>query len=200
MIIPIQTSALDTHSEGIVQDALNKASVGRTVIAVAHRISTIQHAHCIFVLGEGQLIEQGTHAELLRNEQGAYAQLVLGQRLREAQEKDGLEVKDSKGVSRSVTPLPSVGGSEEIETEIGTKVRAEKLPYVEELKGRTKPTTSVGETKREYSGWELFKRMAKINQDVRNVYLLGIVAAIGAFSVAFARLPLLTRSMYQLWA
>ncbi|KIJ98323.1 hypothetical protein K443DRAFT_123728 [Laccaria amethystina LaAM-08-1] len=69
------TSALDTQSEGIVQDALDKAAAGRTTITIAHRLSTIKDASVVFVMGNGLIVEQGTHNELLQTN-GAYARLA----------------------------------------------------------------------------------------------------------------------------
>ncbi len=74
LILDEATSALDTESERLVQDALNKLMKNRTSVVIAHRLSTIQHADEIIVMQKGQLIERGTHAELLlRN--GAYKKL-----------------------------------------------------------------------------------------------------------------------------
>ncbi|KAF8842127.1 P-loop containing nucleoside triphosphate hydrolase protein, partial [Paxillus ammoniavirescens] len=73
----------DTQSEGVVQDALDKAAAGRTTITIAHRLSTIKDADCIYVMGEGVVLEQGTHAELFGYENGAYSRLVHAQKLRE---------------------------------------------------------------------------------------------------------------------
>lgn len=70
------TSALDTQSERLVQEALDRLVVGRTTVVVAHRLSTIQHADVIAVVGEGRVLEEGTHEQLLANPQGAYASLV----------------------------------------------------------------------------------------------------------------------------
>ena len=61
--------------------ALQAASAGRTCIVIAHRLSTIKEADVILVMDKGQIMEQGTHAELLQKN-GAYAQLTNGQRLR----------------------------------------------------------------------------------------------------------------------
>lgn len=74
LILDEATSALDTESERLVQDALNKLMKNRTSVVIAHRLSTIQHADEIIVMQKGQLIERGTHSELLlRN--GAYKKL-----------------------------------------------------------------------------------------------------------------------------
>lgn len=66
LILDEATSALDTESERLVQDALNKLMQNRTTIVIAHRLSTIQHADEIVVLHQGQIIERGTHSELLK--------------------------------------------------------------------------------------------------------------------------------------
>ena len=74
LILDEATSALDTTSERLVQAALEPLLTGRTTIAIAHRLSTILAADVIFVIDQGRLIEQGTHAELL-SRGGAYAKV-----------------------------------------------------------------------------------------------------------------------------
>ncbi|KAF9242530.1 P-loop containing nucleoside triphosphate hydrolase protein [Melanogaster broomeanus] len=76
LLLDEATSALDTQSEGIVQDALDKAAAGRTTITIAHRLSTIKDADCIYVMGDGIVLEQGTHEELLAYKNSAYSRLV----------------------------------------------------------------------------------------------------------------------------
>lgn len=66
LILDEATSALDTESEKIVQTALDELMKDRTSLVIAHRLSTIQHADEILVLSKGQLVERGTHAELMK--------------------------------------------------------------------------------------------------------------------------------------
>ena len=75
LILDEATSSLDSESEKLVQDALYKLMQNRTSIVIAHRLSTIQHADIIVVMQEGQIVEQGTHNELLAKE-GVYRKLV----------------------------------------------------------------------------------------------------------------------------
>lgn len=66
LLLDEATSALDAESEHLVQEAIDKAIVGRTVVVVAHRLSTIQRANQIVVVDDHQIVDVGTHAELLR--------------------------------------------------------------------------------------------------------------------------------------
>jgi subfamily B ATP-binding cassette protein MsbA len=75
MILDEATSALDTESERLVQDALEKMMKNRTSIVIAHRLSTIQNADLIVVMQKGEIVEQGTHAELI-SKNGVYKKLV----------------------------------------------------------------------------------------------------------------------------
>ena len=79
LLLDEATSALDTESERLVQDALVKASRGRTTIAVAHRLSTVRMADCIFVLEGGVVVEEGRHEELIASG-GTYAEMCRLQR------------------------------------------------------------------------------------------------------------------------
>lgn len=74
LILDEATSALDTESERLVQEAVDRLLKGRTVFVIAHRLSTVAHANKILVLDRGQIIETGTHSELLERK-GAYHRL-----------------------------------------------------------------------------------------------------------------------------
>ena len=75
LILDEATSALDTQSERIVQTAIDDASKGRTVLVIAHRMSTIRNADLIAVLSNGKIVELGSHDTLVRAK-GIYANLV----------------------------------------------------------------------------------------------------------------------------
>ncbi|KAL5321036.1 hypothetical protein ACEPPN_011846 [Leptodophora sp. 'Broadleaf-Isolate-01'] len=87
LILDEATSAIDVHGEKIVQAALDKVSKNRTTITIAHRLSTIMKADNIVVLKKGQVIQQGTHDELLANTEGPYWHLANAQHLSLGDEK-----------------------------------------------------------------------------------------------------------------
>jgi ATP-binding cassette subfamily B protein len=74
VILDEATAHLDSESEEEVQLALDEALVDRTSLVIAHRLSTVRHAHNIVVLEHGRVVEQGSHADLLRKN-GLYAEL-----------------------------------------------------------------------------------------------------------------------------
>lgn len=95
LLLDEATSALDTKSEGIVQEALDRASQGRTTIVIAHRLSTIKNAHSIVVMSEGEIIEQGSHTELLSLD-GYYASLVAAQEVSGSADKESHTDSDTQ--------------------------------------------------------------------------------------------------------
>lgn len=79
LILDEATASLDTETEKLIQDSLNKLSINRTTIAIAHRLSTLRNADKLLVLDKGKVAEFGTHEELI-NLQGIYYKLIMAQR------------------------------------------------------------------------------------------------------------------------
>ena len=77
-ILDEATSSVDTRTEALIQDAMDKLMAGRTSFVIAHRLSTIKNANLILVMKDGDIIESGSHQELL-GQGGFYAQLYNSQ-------------------------------------------------------------------------------------------------------------------------
>ncbi|KAK9766045.1 hypothetical protein K7432_005165 [Basidiobolus ranarum] len=133
LLLDEATSALDTQSEGIVQQALDRASSGRTTIVIAHRLSTIRNADQIVVMERGQIIESGTHNSLLA-EKGAYFKLVELQKIgNQDDELEAIPPPEDQNVAAMRTvdselrrqttkhSILSVGSKNDIEGEVETK-------------------------------------------------------------------------------
>uniref|UniRef100_A0A0N5B4V2 Multidrug resistance protein 1 n=1 Tax=Strongyloides papillosus TaxID=174720 RepID=A0A0N5B4V2_STREA len=113
LILDEATSALDSKSESIVQNALTKASKGRSTLVIAHRLASIKNADRIYVLEKGQIIETGSHNELLKLN-GVYTNYVNSQ-LIEGNDDDDIEtlkkspkIKRKKSKSASLNPFYEV--------------------------------------------------------------------------------------------
>ena len=77
MILDEATSSIDTRTEKLVQEGMDKLMKGRTVFVIAHRLSTVQNSNAIMVLDHGRIIERGSHADLIA-QKGVYYQLYTG--------------------------------------------------------------------------------------------------------------------------
>ncbi|KAG2160205.1 P-loop containing nucleoside triphosphate hydrolase protein [Suillus bovinus] len=168
LLLDEATSALDTRSEVIVQDALDKAAAGRTTITIAHRLSTIKNADCILVMGEGLVLERGTHAELLADENGAYSRLVTAQSLRESHKDD-----DSDAViSNDETDLEKFRSEEVLDRK--STIRSIGSDVVSQLKERIEDQA----LEEEYGLFYLMRRIAGLHRGVLRRYLIGSFFAI----------------------
>lgn len=192
LLLDEATSALDSQSEAIVQDALDRASKGRTTITVAHRLSTIRDAAQIIVLTAGHILESAmttdegsAHALLLRNPDGAYSKLVSAQRLRE--EEEAAEDGDEKH-----TRAPAPG--ELTREQIDEMARREK-PQFEQLKraatGRSLASEMLerrqndieaagGDEPKHYGTFTLFARMYKLNGECWKRYVFAFIGAVAS--------------------
>src|SRR4051794_6516840 len=152
LILDEATSALDTQSEGIVQDALDKASKNRTTIVIAHRLSTIRNATRIVVMNNGVIVETGTHDELM-SKKGNYFKLVEAQKIQQAnkaKESTGnLNVRNEEIVSEKDYAIGRV---------ITNKSSFSSIPP------KRKSDLESGKFDYEFTSREILQKIAKINK------------------------------------
>ncbi|KAG8998635.1 GTPase-activating protein, partial [Tulasnella sp. 427] len=199
LLLDEATSALDTQSEGIVQDALDKAAAGRTTITIAHRLSTIRDADQIYVVGAGEIIEHGTHNELLADENGAYSQLVSAQKLKGRDPAS----RESEPQGETTAEGSEAGNGLMTKEEVEEALNDEK-PLARTNTGSGRSLASEIIEKKKKDGWGrfgdkeygmpyLFKRMGLINKEDMPLYIGGVVAAIASgmvypsFGVVFGK-------------
>ena len=165
LLLDEATASLDTKSESAVQDALDKASKGRTTLVIAHRLSTIKGADNIVVMTSGKIIEQGTHHQLL-SQKNMYSTLVQTQELRS---KTGANHDDS----------PAHSGLEIIGDE-----KAHTLDLVRSAtnpKNTDKPSDADEENP--YTTWQLIKFIWALNREEQHFMIIGFVfATLAGFS------------------
>ncbi|KAL2692107.1 hypothetical protein Neosp_002512 [[Neocosmospora] mangrovei] len=129
LLLDEATSALDPYAESIVQQALDKASKGRTTIVVAHKLATIQKADNIVVMTDGRIVEQGTHEYLIQAD-GVYSRLVKIQ---------DLSVDDDESVSSTD------------ETNVAGNTRGDTIEISKTLTNRSALGTSVDQDRDNYA-------------------------------------------------
>ncbi|KAJ7186229.1 P-loop containing nucleoside triphosphate hydrolase protein [Mycena pura] len=168
LLLDEATSALDTESEVVVQAALDNARTGRTTITIAHRLSTIKDADAIYVMGDGSILEHGTHNELLANPSSTYAQLVEAQQLR-----------DTKSRTKAAKLAP--GDSSSAGAMMLTPSAAASF---DSLKKEAEPSqTKKGKDVSGLGLFDLFVKLTKLNRESWTKYMIGAVFAICAFQL-----------------
>ncbi|KAD4889046.1 hypothetical protein R6Q59_034064 [Mikania micrantha] len=112
LLLDEATSSLDSHSEKAVQEALTQASAGRTTIIIAHRISTIHRADLIVVIKSGEVIESGSHEELIQNMCGPYSTMVQFQTSTVTNSQNSPPIEEVKTQVKGI-PIPEETGDEQ---------------------------------------------------------------------------------------
>lgn len=159
LLLDEATAALDTKSESLVQDALDRASQGRTTIVIAHRLSTIKKADNIVVMAKGQIVEQGTHEELIRAD-GVYASLVQAQEL----------------TSKNNPSTRMSAGNDDTEKEEKVGMEEDKLALVRTATSAPSEFHSKkNEKDQEYGTWELIKFSWAMNAGEHTTMTIGLV-------------------------
>ena len=180
LILDEATAALDSRSEGVVQDALDRASHNRTTIVVAHRLSTIRNAHNIVVMSKGRIVEQGKHDELLEKKSAYYA-LVEAQRIAQAKKEEGQAAQASSGEIADVSDDDDV--LKEKSVELGEKSPAEAGLLRRIVSGQSvseqalKQKHSDGK-KKDYSSFRIILEIAKYNSTEIHYMIVGIVCSV----------------------
>lgn len=162
LLLDEATSALDAESELIVQKALDKIMLNRTTIVVAHRLSTIRDVNKIIVLKNGQVVESGTHLELI-SQGGEYATLVSLQVSEHGKSPSTKVCQDTSGISKSFPECPN---SQNHQQEVKSITKGELQPYDQNTASSSSPPIP--------SLWQL----VKLNAPEWPFAVLGSVGAI----------------------
>ncbi|KAI6166370.1 P-loop containing nucleoside triphosphate hydrolase protein [Pisolithus thermaeus] len=172
LLLDEATSALDTRSEGLVQDSLDKASAGRTTISIAHRLSTIKGADRIFVIGEGVVLEQGSHEDLIARS-GPYAHFVQAQKLREAKE---VQINTDIAVVNNAADKDKV-----VEDEVPLNCHETHNSVTSGLACPKNEEKGKGEVdEKSYGLFHLFTRIGSLNPYGYRLYVIGTVSAMAS--------------------
>ncbi|KAK7206666.1 P-loop containing nucleoside triphosphate hydrolase protein [Myxozyma melibiosi] len=158
LLLDEATSALDTKSEGVVQEALDRASKNRTTIVIAHRLSTIKDADLIVVMRTGVILEQGTHNELIEKK-GEYFGLV--------------EAQSIAGVAESFVATPDADdGEAQLDEKAGIEMSS--LAKVNTTATEGIFDSATGETEELASAFTIMKMLFRIGRKDLAAMLLGL--------------------------
>ncbi|KAK7347973.1 hypothetical protein VNO80_22518 [Phaseolus coccineus] len=184
LLLDEATSALDAESEKIVQEALDRIMINRTTVIVAHRLSTIRNADSIAVIHQGKIVERGSHAELTKDPNGAYSQLIRLQEIK-GSEKNGESDRDKlesivhsgrqssqRSFLRSISQRSSGLGSSGHNSFSASHGVPVSVGFLEPARGepQTPPSTSPPEVP--------LSRLAYLNKPEILVLLAGTLAAV----------------------
>ncbi|KAJ6843704.1 ABC transporter B family member 19-like [Iris pallida] len=173
LLLDEATSALDSGSESIVQEALDRLMVGRTTVVVAHRLSTIRSVDTIAVIQQGQVVETGTHEELIaKGSSGAYAALIRFQEMARNRDFGVASTRRSRSSrlshSLSTKSLSLRSGS----------LRNLSYQYSTGADGRIEMVSNADKDRRYPAPDGYFCRLLKLNAPERPYAILGAVGSI----------------------
>ncbi|XP_058757109.1 ABC transporter B family member 11-like [Vicia villosa] len=188
LLLDEATSALDAESERIVQEALDRIMVNRTTVIVAHRLSTIKNADTIAVIHQGKIIERGSHAQLTRDPDGAYSQLIRLQEMKGSEQNVTNDTNKSNSLvlserrlsqkslsSRSISQVSSgVGNSGRHSLSASFGVPTAIVDFSETAEGGPQAPLSTISSPPEVPLY----RLAYLNKPEIPVLLMGTIAAI----------------------
>ncbi|WOO85368.1 Sophorolipid transporter [Vanrija pseudolonga] len=181
LLLDEATSALDGQSERVVQDALDRASVGRTTIVIAHRLATVKNADKILVMGGGEIIEQGTHNSLLEDEHGAYFKLVTNQKLQQEAADHMAQTYDEDGDSidevDKIQPVPGSPVSEKVSLHRHVTGRSIASQILEQRRAERDAFSSPYDRKGFFA---LFGRLLKLNGPHWRWYVGGVAGSVAS--------------------
>ena len=153
---------------------------GQTTVTIAHRLSTIKDADCIYVIGDGAVLERGKHDELLSNGDGLYTRLVAAQRLREGRDVSDIDhviEQSSDNVIEDHTEAEEAA-LEEIPLDRSNTHRSLASEVLEQRNAQ-----GSAKREKEYTMFYLFERMGRINKGEWKNYLLGFMCSIGQYTL-----------------
>lgn len=170
LILDEATSSLDVQSEYLVQKALERAQEGRSVIVIAHKLSTIKNCDTIAVIQNGRIVERGSHEELIRRDQGAYRKLVELQCLEETKPEEGVK-----------TPAEATDNLDAQDNEEYVVTRA-KVPVEVSISLSKKEGSESGKDDKKNKDVDsgVFRRTIGANRKELLFLLLGTLGAFGA--------------------
>ncbi|KAL1409886.1 GTPase-activating protein [Vanrija albida] len=181
LLLDEATSALDGLSERVVQDALDKASIGRTTVVIAHRLATIKDADRILVMGEGEILEEGTHYSLLADENGAYAKLVANQKLSQQAADhlpDDVEAEDTTDEDDIIVPGPA-SPMKEKHLHLTRSITGRSISS-QILEQQRMKREEIGKRRDKIPFMKLFIRLLKFNREYWLTYVVGTLGAVAA--------------------
>lgn len=188
LLLDEATSALDTQSERVVQEAIDKATIGRTTIVIAHRLSTIQGANLITVFKSGKVVESGSHNELMQMK-GEYYQMVQLQQTAKQNETydDFYPHMDTRNMHKMIAaPSPmsirSSGASTPIINPYSPALSV-GTPYSYSIQYGTEDESFEGDTYELSHSRPSQMRLLKLNSPEWKTALLGCIAALGSGAI-----------------